>query len=316
MRIWHWRCTTAAALAVVLATAYGDAAATTGMSSSESSSNGGSSGGSASSGIDLTKLPLGDGKFSTTGAKVGYVYVCDSNFGRGGAFVKGPWFNADGTTWNAGAKLAVQGAVSWVSSFTTTLTSSIRSISGNGLPSHATGVFPTTGSDPVYVYDRNPNRIAAQTIAWGLPGHPKVAAEPSCVPRAGAIGVLLAGARLYNALDFGGRDAVAWEGEDTCQGHPEHHGAYHYHMLSSCVSPADTAGRHSALAGYAADGFGIYGYQGENGVALRNTDLDECHGHTHAIPVNGQMVTQYHYHATHEFPYTLGCFRGTPATID
>jgi hypothetical protein len=66
--------------------------------------------------------------------------------------------------------------------------------------------------------------------------------------------------------------------------------------------------------GYARDGFGIYGNQGVNGVALTNADLDVCHGHTHAITVNGATVTQYHYHATKEYPYTLGCFRGTPVS--
>jgi len=25
-------------------------------------------------------------------------------------------------------------------------------------------------------------------------------------------------------------------------------------------------------------------------------------------------VSMYHYHATYEYPYTLGCFRGTPIT--
>ena len=44
---------------------------------------------------------------------------------------------------------------------------------------------------------------------------------------------------------------------------------------------------------------------------LTNADLDECHGHTHAIAWDGRTVTMYHYHATWEFPYVLGCFRGT-----
>jgi hypothetical protein len=43
---------------------------------------------------------------------------------------------------------------------------------------------------------------------------------------------------------------------------------------------------------------------------LTSADLDECHGHTHAIPWNGKMVVMYHYHATWDFPYTVGCLRG------
>ena len=30
-------------------------------------------------------------------------------------------------------------------------------------------------------------------------------------------------------------------------------------------------------------------------------------------PRDGQAVVMYHYHATNEYPYTIGCFRGTPA---
>jgi hypothetical protein len=38
---------------------------------------------------------------------------------------------------------------------------------------------------------------------------------------------------------------------------------------------------------------------------MSNADLDECHGHEH-----GSLG--YHYHATIEYPYTVGCYRGTP----
>jgi hypothetical protein len=62
--------------------------------------------------------------------------------------------------------------------------------------------------------------------------------------------------------------------------------------------------------GYILDGFGIYGHHGEGGRELTSADLDECHGHTHPIEWDGQMVTMYHYHATWDFPYTVGCMRG------
>jgi hypothetical protein len=99
--------------------------------------------------------------------------------------------------------------------------------------------------------------------------------------------------------------------QDNCDGHPQVSGFYHYHSLSDCIE--DTASGHSALVGYAFDGFGIYGYYGEDGEELTNADLDECHGHTHMIEWNGQMVEMYHYHATHQFPYVVGCFHGTAA---
>ena len=40
-------------------------------------------------------------------------------------------------------------------------------------------------------------------------------------------------------------------------------------------------------------------------------DLDACHGHTHAILWDGASKEMYHYHATWDFPYTIGCLRGT-----
>jgi len=263
--------------------------------------------------LDLTKLPLGDGKVSTTGARVGYVFACSipSSTNPPG---KAPWINVDGTTWNASAKISVQGAVSWMSTFSANLANGLRNISGNGLPSHQTGTFPVSAGDPAYAYDKNPNAIQAVTVAWGLPANPTVAVQPTCTDL-GSIGILLTGARLYNALDADGRDAVAHEVQDACGGHPQGQGTYHYHDLSRCMTQTDTAGSHSPLVGYIADGFGIYGNLGEQGKALTNADLDACHGHTHALTINGATVTQYHYHTTKEYPYTIGCYAGSPVRI-
>jgi hypothetical protein len=34
----------------------------------------------------------------------------------------------------------------------------------------------------------------------------------------------------------------------------------------------------------------------------------------HEILWDGKRVTMYHYHMTNEYPYSLGCYKGTPAT--
>jgi hypothetical protein len=70
-------------------------------------------------------------------------------------------------------------------------------------------------------------------------------------------------------------------------------------------------GRHSDLVAYAFDGFGIYGLHGENGKELRSADLDACHGHKHMVMWDGKMQEIYHYHLTPDFPYTVGCFKGS-----
>jgi len=131
----------------------------------------------------------------------------------------------------------------------------------------------------------------------------------------GTVGFLLTGGVFFNALDAQGKDAVAHEVQDHCQGHPERSGAYHYHHLTTCLEPAASRTTHSPLVGYALDGFGIFGRHGEGGRLLANGDLDECHGHTHEIEWDGRRVSMYHYHATWEYPYILGCFRGTPQRL-
>jgi hypothetical protein len=44
---------------------------------------------------------------------------------------------------------------------------------------------------------------------------------------------------------------------------------------------------------------------------MTNADLDVCHGTTSKIKLDGKLQRSYHYVATREFPYTIGCFRGT-----
>ncbi len=281
-----------------------------GSDDSDAGSESAGDGGSADAASILMALPIGDGKY-TTYPQVGYVYSCQATItGGGGASVDGPWIDLDAGTFDFLAKVVVEGAVSWPThTFTSTLSGATRTITGNALPDHDTGTFPIASTDPAYAYDKNPNSISAQTLSWALTADPTVAATPTCLG-GGAIGVMLTGAYLFDALDGEGRDALAHEEQDSCQAHPQPSGQYHYHALTHCI--ADPGTGHSNLLGYARDGFGIYGVRGENGETLTNADLDECHGHTHAITWDGATVTMYHYHATYEYPYTVGCYRGTP----
>lgn len=263
-------------------------------------------------GIDLTRLPIGDGNISD-GPVVGNVWLCDLGPGGGGAFADGPWIHADGT-FDLTTKAIVDGAITWPATFEIVLAGESRRIVGNGLPDHPTGVYPIASTDDAYQYDRNPNRIAAQTVALELAANPVVAGEAACVPM-GAVGVWLSGSVIFNALDAQGRDAVAHETLDGCQGHPERDGNYHNHSLSSCLSDEDHSSGHSGLMGYVFDGFGIYGYQGEAGAGLSSADLDACHGHNHTLEWDGQIVALYHYHATYDYPYTVGCYQGTSSVL-
>jgi hypothetical protein len=276
--------------------------------------------------LDIRHLPLGDGKLSETPRR-GYVMSCGGGFrggggprgggppGGGGAQVVGPWIHGD--TWDLTQKISVQGRVSWPqATFRITNEGADRLVSrviqGNGLPVDTlTGKFPVAYDDPAFQIDRNPNSIEAQQIVLRLAANPEIAAAPSCV-QMGMIGVALNGVAIYNALDEGGRDAVAHEVQDICNGHPQMSGQYHYHGPSACL-PNQTA--NETLIGYATDGFGIYSMYDAHGRKLADADLDECHGRTSEILWDGTRVSMYHYVLTREYPYTIGCFRGTAVRV-
>jgi hypothetical protein len=261
--------------------------------------------------LDIHHLPLGDGHISRTPQR-GYVMACRRGPGRGrGARHAGSWIH--GKTWDLTEKTQVRGRVTWPQArFSIRDVGEgrvVRRIEGNGLPVKTpTGQFPIARSDPAHRIDPNPNAIESQHIVLTLPANPKIAREPSCVPM-GMIGVALNGVAIFNAIDDAGRDAVAHEVQDLCDGHPQMRGEYHYHGPSRCL-PNETA--NETLIGYALDGFGIYSMYDADGRELTNADLDACHGRTSTVLWNGRLVSIYHYVLTREYPYTVGCFRGTP----
>ncbi len=256
--------------------------------------------------INLHKLPLGDGKISHA-PKRGWIWACHVNPMGGGAQVAGPWINEKAHTYDLTAKIAVRGSVTWPHSFKVTREGNKRVLSSNDLPDHPTGSFPIARDDPAYRVDRNPNSIRSQKIRIELAANPKEA-RASCAPN--VVGILLTGVALFNSLDDPGRDAVAHETQDSCHGHPQRGGVYHYHSLTNCLNDKPDADGNSPLVGYALDGFGIYGPY-ENGRRLTTADLDTCHGKTSVVKWDGRKVKMYHYVATVDFPYTVGCIRGT-----
>jgi hypothetical protein len=262
--------------------------------------------------LDVRHLPLGDGRVSTS-PRSGDVMSCQTDFSRGfGANGPTPWIHKD--TWDLTAKPQVQGKLEWPDAeFSIAQTQNglvvSRLVKGNGLPvKTATGNFPISPTDPAFAYDRNPNSIRKQTVQLTLPAAPQLAATPSCVSM-GMIGVALNGVAIFNALDAMGRDAVAHEVQDLCSGHPEPRGTYHYHGPSPCLPGAT---QNEQLIGYAIDGFGIYSTYDAGGAELTNANLDVCHGRTSTVLWDGKPQSIYHYVLTREYPYTIGCFMGSP----
>jgi hypothetical protein len=257
--------------------------------------------------------PLGDGRIAGE-PRPGFVFLCDRVPGRSPPLYT-PWIR--GREWHPREKVAVQDGLTWPDArVSVRVEGDVRVIGTNGLPTHPTGRFPIEPRDPAYRHDRNPNRIRPSEATVRLPALPDEAPGPSCLPM-GPVGYALTGAAVFNALDAGGKDAVANEVQDRCGGHPSPGGQYHYHGWSECMDDASgRAGRHSDLVGYALDGFGLYGPHGEQGAELGSADLDACHGHSHEITWDGQARRLYHYHLTRDYPYTVSCFTGTPIRLE
>ena len=176
----------------------------------------------------------------------------------------------------------------------------------------AVGHVPVPSSDPTYPYNPNPGSVTSHTISMSLPYDPKTIATPRC--EAGAVGISIDGIPILDGFDAGGNDASAVEVQDTCHGHPNNFVGYHYHSLSPCIL-STTAKTHVTQVGWALDGFGIFVEYDTQGRLLTNSSLDVCHGRTSVVPWHGKNVKIYHYDMTYEFPYSIGCFRGTPKSF-
>ena len=260
-------------------------------------------------GPDCTKLRLGDSELTTLAPERGKLFACSRGNPNapGSDQTKITWIDWTDGTWNLLAKPFLPAGSFSPGNGTSSVAESAsnRTISGNNLPVDGKiGDWPMTDYPSLTVIDRNPGIPTANNFSFTLQLDPNEAANASCV-NLGPIGMTLNGVVLYNAVDARGNDAVAHEIVDIFGGHPAM-SDYHYHFVPERLDETDAlASGHSSLIGYIRDGFGIYGYKGSGGKELSNEDLDECHGHSHD-PIG------YHYHATIEYPYTIGCYRGTP----
>jgi hypothetical protein len=204
------------------------------------------------------------------------------------------------------------------------------------LPACATPV-----AEGMKIFTRSPNALAAQNWNWHVPLQPAVAASSTAINTwFGTVGFTTTGIPIYAAME-GAQPASEAFGDpiyngivDTCKGHTGPAKEYHVHALNTATSCGFGP---SPIVGYALDGFPIYGSQGcldtactqvvtfksgwvKTGDPKTNawsnytyqsssdqTVLDKCNGRV------GPDGT-YRYYVTASFPYTFGCFKGTPTT--
>jgi YHYH protein len=132
------------------------------------------------------------------------------------------------------------------------------------------------------------------------------------------VGVALDGVPIFadapSVLKMGHLPAL-----DTCGGHIDPGGWYHWHGTSTDIDTvykqskveAACALKQSASAqfGYGFDGFAMYGSAETDGSTP--TSLDACNGHVG--PTANRPEGEYHYHATAEFPNLPRCLSGVQA---
>jgi hypothetical protein len=258
------------------------------------------------SSLNLNALPLGSGKVSTS-PEQGYIWTCQAPSGGQPVNIP-PWINTSAQTWSLTRKVAVEGDVRWHKKFKASHQGAQEVLVGNGLPARS-GRFPVSPSDPAHAYNPDLTAISPHTVDVKLPYNPVKASSPQCISP--VVGVAANGIPIDDGFDEDGNDAAAIETQDICHGHPNVPNGYHYHSLSPCLL-SKKALTHTTQVGWALDGFGIYVEYNSQGQLLTDSDLDACHGRTSVVKWHGKEVDIYHYDMTMEFPYTVGCFVGTP----
>jgi hypothetical protein len=259
---------------------------------------------------DGTKLP--NGSFITIGQQVGRTLTQANT----------PWLQGNNVVLS---KIdTVPGNVKMKSEFKITETKNTRHLKGNGIPSFRVGTFAIPKNSPAYKYyaalpatgyaNAAEIPIKSYNLELKIPKNPKMNAKPTCFEQL-TIGVALVGAAWHAevALDALGNayDPNAALPTDRCFGHP-YATEYHVHGYSWKCMDQGKPGEPSPLVGYALDGFGIYGPRGADGKLVTNAQLDECHGRVGEVMFNGKKQKMYHYVLNNEYPYSIGCFRGTP----
>ena len=175
-------------------------------------------------------------------------------------------------------------------------------IRANHVPPHETA---SSYTQPITTY------IGNTVSTYTIPRNPAIATQTTCLPT-GVLGVAVNGVSIFSAYSRPCTDAVEDEaiGFDQCQGHPQEQGQYHYHYKADCLKDKEgnevCKEKKQLLFGVLLDGFPVYNKYTQNGTEITNDQLDECHGYDAGDGLG------YRYIVNDEFPYIVGCFKGTP----
>jgi hypothetical protein len=246
---------------------------------------------------------LGDGRVTTSAAAPGRALACGP-LAPGAPPPPAAWIA--GGSWTPSKRPVLAGIATWPAArFALDPAGAKTSFAGNGLPvATPTGEFPA-GDAPA---------LAAHDVRGAFAEAPRPRARPACIDPSVPLAVATNGVPILAPFDASGVDRFARELVDRCGGRTDAAGLYRYRGASPCLGRRATGRAHSGLVGWARDGFPLYGPRGARGVPLRSDDLDACHGHAHRLGSRAAKRVLFHYHATPDFPYSVGCFRGRPSS--
>lgn len=205
-----------------------------------------------------------------------------------------------------------------------------RTISGNGIPNHATGAFPNSN---------DPNPLTQQNISFIATLNPSKSPDVT-YPQHSALGYSNNGVKLdpgtaATVCDDGsvrqGAPACPWNleaiapspssnpqanlGLDQCNGHTQPGGWYHYHGLPTCYINTinNQAATSITLIGWALDGFPIYNNYGYSNPADGSSSIQKMKSSWQLLSVSGissartQLLATYPMGSfTQDYVYTAG----------
>ena len=175
-------------------------------------------------------------------------------------------------------------------------------VESNGIPAHQMMVGIKSWQQQVPTMQNY-----AGTNAWSIPIKPVIAANPISAKDhflRGAIAIAVNGVPIFNALNNRGDDALLAGELDDWGGHCGRADDYHYHIAPTHLQ--GILGKKVPIA-YALDGFPIYGETEVDGKKVNG--LDGFNGHF-------DSKKNYHYHATKNYPYINGGFKGVVTELE
>lgn len=160
-----------------------------------------------------------------------------------------------------------------------------------------------TNNIPDHEYHtNNPNCAKPHNFKFLIPKSPEILKNPELITkRMQIIGVALNGIVIAGPYDSKNKIAPYNRKIDQCSAHADPEGMYHYHFTPLCLSNKIALDPKKQI-GWSFDGFKIFG------LANRYKHLPKIDNVTNGHEHDGE----FHYHATIDFPFFIGAYRGKP----